>query len=423
MSGSSSAASPRLHIAAIDHARSLAILFAMFSHSVGHFAAIHYLFGPAGVDIFRIIARVAPAVFILLFGSLLELIYAARVRKSGVGAIAPRLLQRAVQCYLLYCATLLPLLLNGQATPGYALTCALLMGITPLTEILKFYALMCAVAPLIVWARLRWGLLPIFCIAAAVQLAWPLIQAIPSPPAMGGHPGLARLSSFLIGNNDSASGPSILQGTFFVLTGMVLGSLIIKAARRAGGDARAALPSLAMFGGALAVAAAAAWAVYYPDVTLRAFNNMSLRNANHPFYFLASSAGAILFVMLMLVLRLKESRHRWLQLSMIGKNSLFTFSFGNIIIYLMPRGDHGYWGSILLVLVTMVMVYSATASFDFLSERRALESRNGWVRRCAAVMQRGLEACNDRIVAMISPITEFAIRMRRAAATGSSPRI
>lgn len=391
----------RDQIAALNYTRSIAIVFITFSHALSRFQSAHYLFGPIGIEIVRMVIRPMPAVFIILFGTLLEIAYARRARDSGIASVAPRLLQRAAQCYLLYAATIFVMLLTGQSTLGYAITCLLFMGITPYTEILKFYGLMCALAPVIIWARLRWGLAIIFLITALVQLAYPLIYAIPSPPSVDGNPALTRLSAFLIGNNDSASGPSILQGSFFVLCGMVVGRIIVSKARRSYGNVSAALPHLAAFGAILAVLAIAAWLAYYDEVTLRTFNDMSLRNSNHPFYFMASSAAAVLLLIVMSKSRLPEPSKRLWWLSTMGKNSLFAFSVGNIIILLMPGGDYGRSGSIALTLIAMIVVCITTALFDMLMHEDARASANPLVRIFATKLQSALSLINRRILAII----------------------
>mgnify|MGYP001447117256 CR=1 FL=1 len=89
----------------------------------------------------------APPIFIILFGTMLEIVYKTRFEQGRAVQATSRLLTRALQCYLLYVVTILSMLAAGHTTPGYALRCILMMGVTPYADILKFYTLALAFAP------------------------------------------------------------------------------------------------------------------------------------------------------------------------------------------------------------------------------------------------------------------------------------
>jgi hypothetical protein len=391
-------------ISALDHARSIAILLAVASHSMLRFDAVDYVFGGVIWDIWYILVRVAPPIFILLFGSLLEIIYTSAARAGGLRRPATRLMQRAIQCYLLFLATLSVAVLTGEISAGYFITNALFMGVTSFVDILKFYAVMCAVAPLLIWVRIRYGFAPLIIAVVAIQLLQQFIFHLPSPPQLFGRDGPARMASFFLGIGDYVGGPSVLQGSFFVVMGMLLGNIVGRSAR--GDGPPSPLPQLALMAVALGVAAITAAPFFDPAVTLASFTSMDLRNANHPFYFMTGSLGAVLLVMATTVANHRERPGYPLRLSMIGQQSLFAFSVGNAIIYLMPPGERGPTVSLLLAAFTFVLIYAATALYDRLTQSSAKTSQSLLIRLLSRRLTALLITLNKPIRLMAEAIVE-----------------
>ncbi|PTE19750.1 Long-chain-fatty-acid--CoA ligase, partial [Cereibacter changlensis JA139] len=112
-------------IVGIDVCRSIAILLAMLSHTLIEFGVFHFVGDAATVP--RFLIQMAPVTFICLFGAMLEIVYKPRVEGPRRASALRQLYIRAVQCYLLYCLTIVVMVLVGDISVGYALRCILML--------------------------------------------------------------------------------------------------------------------------------------------------------------------------------------------------------------------------------------------------------------------------------------------------------
>lgn len=295
---------PQARITGIDICRSFAILLAMFSHALVEAGTIPNM--PASVAVpLRFTLQMAPPIFIILFGTMLEIVYKTRFEDGQYEQATRRLLTRALQCYLLYVVTILSMLAVGLSSPGYALRCILMMGVTPYADILKFYTLALAFAPALL---------------AVKDYVSPVL-------------------GFLTGmTTQGVGGPSVLHGMTFVIWGMVTGQAI----KWMMSDEA---PKLAARGWTLL----ASMLVLSVAVTLRLWNwdapletfagiaTLTIRNANMPLYFTLGLSATVLCVVgcILLYDRLHASFGR--SVTFAGRTSLFTFSFGNVLLYFAPN--------------------------------------------------------------------------------------
>lgn len=344
-------------IIGIDMARSFAICAAMLSHVLLTFDV--YQFTPLESTVWmRFIIQMSPPIFISLFGAMLEVAYLPKVRAGQIDSVVSRLLVRAVQCYLLFGATVLALLITrADYTLAYAARTMLFMGATPFADILKFYTLALFLAPLILAMRYTWGLWPIFFIAIAINLVFPLLMSVPTPPELFDSKALVRLAGFFYGGGEGmVGGPSFLHGLSLVAWGMIVGRMVI--------DWRSEDPQRAL-GGALGLAtlflvSAAAtftmWDREAPLEMLRQLSNMTLRNENHPIYLTCGAAFVVASVVVCVIIydmfRVQAGRG----MSYIGRTSLFTFSFGNILLYLSPAWGRDLRSSLIMTGALFILI-------------------------------------------------------------------
>lgn len=319
-----------MRLVGIDLARSVAVGVAMTSHALSA-TGLYWLVEDNALSV---LIRVAPPVFICVFGMMLEIVYKPKFEGQDLAAPLRKLLARAIQCYILYVISILFFnTLNGYGLK-YDLRSALLLGATPYTDILKFYAVILLLSPFLILARLRFGLAPLLGAIALLQIVYPWEHAL---PPITGFPGADILSSFLYGGTNVVGGPSILHGFTFVIFGMWMGSL----ARRAGGDGTL-LGAKALEGRVMALVLAIALAglmAFYPGPVLSDMASMVARNENHPVYYAFGCLGSLLFIDVFMRLArwtgMKPSNHSLF----LGVTSLITFSYGNCVIYaLMERG-------------------------------------------------------------------------------------
>lgn len=148
-------------IVGIDLTRSVAIFFAMLSH-VWVVTAMDHFWSSLPADLLRALMALATPIFILLFGTMLEIIYRPKFVPGEQGLVAMRLFSRAIQCWLLYCLSVIALYLvpDGYSLK-FSIATMMLLGVTPFTDILKFYAVVLFLAPILLLLRNRTGLLPL----------------------------------------------------------------------------------------------------------------------------------------------------------------------------------------------------------------------------------------------------------------------
>lgn len=368
-----SAARP-IRIIGLDICRSAAILTAMLSHAFAEADVYgHYASDNIAIILLRLAMQVAPPVFIILFGSMLEIVYRPRIEAGHGRDVTARLLTRALQCYLLYLVSLLAMLAVGLNTIGYTLRCALMMGITPYTDILKFYALALAFAPALLFLRIKFGLPVLIVASLAVHFAYPLISHIIVPGTSEVAYYANPVIGFLIGGDQAdVGGPSVLHAMSFVIWGMVIGRIVgtftqENATRK---QLLNALGALILMLVASAVTLELSWNLRAPLDTALHLADMSIRNHNQPIYFAFGLTGALLAIFLCLVLYDANSLRFGQSLTFAGKTSLFTFSFGNVILYLAPQPSLSTGGAWAYALFLFLLICLQSYAFYTLQTAR-----------------------------------------------------
>lgn len=316
----------------IDLARSVAIIFVILGH-----ALTVANFGDAGPAIYalRFFLGVSPPVFFCLFGCMLQLVYARQYASGREDETVQRLLTRALQCWLLYVLTCAAMCISAGLPFAYFVRCALLLGDTPFTDILKFYATLLLVSPLLVYVSVRRGLWPLILLVVLVQVSYPLISQI---PPMRGFAGAQTLSAFLYGGEYVGhTGPSVIHGLGFVVFGMLLGKTW---RARPGREYLLSGP-----GWSLRAAFLVLFAVTLSWLLLGGYDlgtpaeRIALRNTNHPLYLLFGCTAAVVFIEVFTCIRRitgMGGRSFWM---IFGLTSLFTFCFGNILLYAVHLWD------------------------------------------------------------------------------------
>ncbi|MGZ3216259.1 hypothetical protein [Paracoccus sp. T5] len=215
-----------MRIIGLDAARSLAIVLAMSSHVYVE-AGLQPHVPDQLSQIMRLAFQIATPTFILLFGTMLEVIYQPRWTSTAARRqVAGHLVSRALQCWALYAISIFALFLShDQYSLRFSIGTMLFMGNSPYTEILKFYAVVLALASVLLWLRARLGLWPLVVAALAYHAAWPLLTALPDAHHDLGAPlAVGRLIMFATGFGGlQLAGPSILHGLTLVVAGQCLG--------------------------------------------------------------------------------------------------------------------------------------------------------------------------------------------------------
>lgn len=356
-------------IIGIDLTRSVAIFFAMLSHVWVVTRMDDFWSGPSA-DFLRALMALATPTFILLFGTMLEIVYRPRFVAGEQGRVAVRLFSRAIQCWLLYCVSVVVLYLSADGySLKFSIATMMLIGVTPFTDILKFYAVVLFLAPVLLWLRNRLGLMPLVVIALVVHAAHPIIRGLPGP--LDFHMGMyaERVVTFLFGVGDAKlGGPSILHGTSLIIAGMGFGRLIA-----GDGTARSKSPTIDivkrasyLFAGSALLLALGG--LLYDEKSLAELGDMSLRMDSDPLYFGAGLCGAIALTSLAVLAtqHLSPDMKRRLERPVFfGRTSLFTFAFGNMILYGWPDTPDAFGTAIFQAVLVSAMITALSFLFDW----------------------------------------------------------
>ena len=379
-----------MRIVGVDAARSVAILLAMTSHVWSETGISPYVSQDLA-SVLRFLFQIATPIFILLFGTMLEFVYRPRwADPASRPGVAVRLVSRAVQCWILYAVSIFALfLVDDGYSMLFSIATILFMGNSPYTEILKFYAVVLALAPALLWLRNRWGLLPLVAASVLWQAAWPWLNALPdAQDDMGLSLHAARIVKLVTGFGDlPLAGPSVMHGMTLVVAGLCLGAFLTGSKGRLG-DSEA---SRAAFGrrvsGLLAASTLAAGAglLAMPQGTFTAMGNMSLRMISHPFYFITGAVMAIwltAFCIWVADIPKLGTAAGWDRMTFFGRTSMFTFAWGNILLYLVqpePQtlGQTALWAALLLAAICAMSFF-----FDF-AVRKSPPVASGlkWIKR------------------------------------------
>ncbi len=336
----------------------------MLSH-VWVVAEMDQFFSGPLVDVLGVVMALATPTFILLFGTMLEIVYLPRFAAGEQGKVSARLISRAVQCWLLYCLSIAVLYVTAENySLKFSIATMMLLGVTPFTDILKFYAVALAIAPLLLWLRNRFGLMPLVAAALLVHACYPLIRAIISPVDAGLGAEADRLAMFLFGiGHAKLGGPSILHGASLVIAGMCFGAVMTRVlGRKAETNSRRPLWLLAS--AALVVTLTAPFSV---TDGIRQLGDMSMRMDSHPLYFAEGMAGAVAvttFAVLATQSLPEEKRKSIEAFAFLGRTSLFTFSFGNMILYCVTAKPTTASSALTLTAGLLLLIVALSYWFD-----------------------------------------------------------
>lgn len=395
-----------MRIVGLDAARSLAILLAMSSHVYADVGLGAHIPSEMALPL-RIMFQVATPVFILLFGAMLEIVYLPRFTSESKISISSRLVFRALQCWLLYAVSIFTLFIFDDGySLAFSISCLLFMGNSPYTEILKFYAVALAVAPLLLWIRVRIGLVPLILVAATYQAAWPILHSLPDARHDLGMPlQVARFLKFVTGfGSPQLAGPSVLHGLTLVIAGQAFGNAVLGRRYKPMDRQGLALDS-SNFGRRIfmllisTIGLASMGAFIIPHEVFVGLANMSLRMNSHVLYFVIGAVSAVLvslaFIWIIDVRKMVSSRF-WFMLSFFGRTSMFTFAWGNIMLYMVNYYPAGKGDTYTLAFLLVAAICLMSFVFDFVMRHSEI------TRTAIAAMNKPLDDLARLLLSMAS---------------------
>ena len=322
----------------LDMARAVAILLAMTSHVFQHYG-IWWSIEPDTYRVVKMLTRTGTPTFIVLFGIMMELVYVKYIQRSGMGITSRRLLKRSLMCYLCFAIIAIAAVLGSKIEMDQFWRAMVFVDKGRYGEILKYYIFALAVAPGVLYCRMRYGLKSLLLMLTALWL-YDLLLTGYLESLMGNH-----YSGSLILGVGNLQGPSMLHGMTFVLVGMIIGRLIT--APRGERLHRQHLWSYV----ALLVLSAVIFLheinhsgfIYVVDNITTIHREMSkgYRHNNMPVYYAYGllTCGALI--------GLYKLIHAWKPalfnktVTLFGVESLFAYTVGNALINIMPPVAEG----------------------------------------------------------------------------------
>jgi len=364
-------------IIGIDIARAVAILLVTWKHSMASFGARGVLDGWAHYGL-EILMQLATPIFLLLFGAMLELVYRPRFEHGLRRATSRRLWKRALQCYGYYALAIIVFfgVMGTYSWMSFPLVFAGFISV-PYSHLLAFYTVALALAPLLIWARIRFGLGPLIGLALLIHLAHPLFSMLPAAPELFGRDYLQHMSGFLYGKGVDFIGPSLIHGLSIVCFGMLFGYGLKPSQKTA--NALPVSPYVSLFiASACLVVIGLSFNWQSPMLSIQNLVGAELRINSHPLYFSIGILGAILMTWIFIGLNDILKTGIGCSLKVFGRRSLFAFGVGNILAFVAPQacvGHFGLWGSV-LALFTLVCIL--TLLYDQVEKREVLKREFAW---------------------------------------------
>jgi hypothetical protein len=320
--------SSRLHF--IDSVRGLAVIMAMLSHALFQFSNDFIFLKP--------LTRTATPVFVILFGIMLEIAYLRRIRTGTESVrVETRLLSRMITCYVLFTAITLAAFLSGRLNLWPTMKALLFLDDGYFGVILKIYTVLFFIVVLLFpWIR-RHGAV-VFLQLAFVAWTLKLLLEIYFPES-------PYVVTFIVGNAEGF-GPAILPSMTFLAFGMAFGEWL---SGRRGPLLWSLLLALAVVVSTFALS----------DLgTLADIRDtwVASRWSNRPVYFAIGICSTSLFLLIFWLTWRREQADPVSRFTEVtGRQTLFVYSAGNIVLNLLPR----YSGQDPVVASALVMIFMA----------------------------------------------------------------
>lgn len=312
-------------------ARSMAIALAMLSHAFIQFGVWEFL-----SDYWRLITRAATPTFLVIFGIGLARNYSRRVEAKNAKLLRNRFLPKALAIYLAIVATQLCAFLGNKRSLSDASEALLFLNNGRFIDILALYCLLYAVMPLILRFVETNRIYGTWLLIGIPWALWPFLHEFET----SSYP-----LSLILGIG-SEVGPSLPFAITFCLFGYSIGAKIQKDGR--GKD------TLYILTIALGILLHGLITQGHP-ILVRGMSDMSLRMENHPLYFAYGILAAVTILALSKGISkiTRDSENAKLAFG-LGANSIFSFTFGNMVLNLGPAPHLGLIPGLVLSAAFMI---------------------------------------------------------------------
>lgn len=299
-------------------ARSIAIALAMLSHAFIQFGVWEHL-----SDNWRLITRAATPSFLVIFGIGLARNYSRRAEAKKIPLLRSRFQPKALSIYFSIVAVQLCALLGQKRGLEDTLEALLFLNNGRFIDILSLYCLLYAVMPFILKLLETKRFYGTWLLIGIPWAIWPFLHQVETN----------SYTLSLIFGIGAVVGPSLPFAITFCLFGYAMGAKVQRDGRGKDAIYIFALALTAVLSGLITEGTQA---------LIQGISDMSLRLQNNPLYFGYGilSAVAILTVAKGISKVTKDSENAKLAFG-LGANSIFSFTFGNMLLNLGPNADWG----------------------------------------------------------------------------------
>jgi len=356
-------------------------LFLVFLALLSHFSLSQDLPRP---DLMKSITRSATPALLIIFGFMIEYVYARRWAVKGPRVVLLRMMTRAALCYLAFAAIMLVVFLDGQTSLRHFLG-SIILAVSGHThaDLFKYYALLIPVAFLLMWVRFKfgwiWKVSLVLLLIAVAELAQFFTYTLPFT--------LLHIGSLSLGLNDDF-GPSIIHSVILIIFGELVASYTSGTGTIHQRNILVGLGVMAF--GAIAIEIGQAGLSSF----LTGIATYSEYRAHNSYIYFAY--GILAFVIYwgiswLAVLRLTGSIKE--KVTYYGGNTFIIFFYGNVVILLTPAINHSIvpvafaWG------ITAVLSLASVNAFEWAEKRFAFIP--AFNRLLGVAVNKGLQGCHS----------------------------
>lgn len=353
----------RERVVYLDVFRCLMVSAAILSHLLGYVYAWDLLGANVTVPL-RLFTRGATPGLLILFGFMVEFVYARGASRYGTSECVRRMLYRVMLCYLAFLTVAAAGFLGGtMSAKKFFLNLFLVQGALNANIFAIYFFVLLLTIP-VLFLRLRFGVSSLLAVVAAIWLLdvfWVEPAANPFMGLSGPLRLLTHLCDLLTGLGDSW-GPSILHGMTLVLFGMTLAHALTR------GTLRGALPCAVAVLAALTLVLregqTAGWATFASNIA----NYEGYRAHNHEVYYAFGVLHALALMLAAWALTRVLPPAVQRVMTYLGSRTFLYFLVANAVLTAVPRRFSVANGPLLALLY--VLLLAVTYAVMNLWERR-----------------------------------------------------
>lgn len=302
----------------------------------------------------KVLTRTAMPCLLILFGFMIEYVYARRWKEKGARTVLRKLSNRAMLCYLAFVTLTIVGILGGYNAWWKGIANFFMLFPATHANLFKYYTILIPLIYCLTWIRIRfgwiWKILAISLIIGAAE--WITSTAVPLPGAF------RHMAGLLFGWNN-VWGPSISHALILVLFGELMANFI------SGSGTRTANLSLAfLITGALIRLSLEINRVGFSGFFQSIVDYNQYRAHNSAVYFTFGMVTILVFTFLASLLVNALSGAAKERITYYGGSTLTVFYYGNMIILLTPQLNIGMLYSGIILFITLGLSIASVNIID-----------------------------------------------------------